>query len=82
MIKYRICLKNTTHTRLESGNIEATRKGNVNVFAKFYKDLFSKKNDEREDTQDSEARPEKTLVTMLTITLKTMSKTHTSQNSP
>ena len=43
--------------RIKSGNTEATRKGISNVFAKFYKVLFSSKNDERKDERDSEARP-------------------------
>ena len=47
-----------THMRNEAGNIEATRK--ANVFAKFYKDLYSSKNDERKDEKDSEARLENT----------------------
>ena len=48
-----------THMRNKSGNIEATRKGIANVFA-FYNDLFSIKNNEIKDAQDSEAGLENT----------------------
>ena len=46
--------------RNKSGNIEATRKGIANVFAEFHEDLYSNKNDERKEKQDSEAGPENT----------------------
>ena len=36
------------------------RKGIANVFAEFHEDLYSSKNDERKDKQDSEAGPENT----------------------
>ena len=46
--------------RNKSGNIEATRKDIGGVFVEFYKGLFSRKNDETKDKQDSEAGPENT----------------------
>ena len=49
-----------THMRNKSGNIYAKRKGIANVFAEFYKDLYSSKNDGRKDEKDSEARFENT----------------------
>ena len=49
-----------TLVRDRSGNIEATRKRIANVFVVFYKYLYSNKNDERKDKQDSEAGPENT----------------------
>ena len=68
--------------RNKSGNIEAMRKGITNVFAEFYKDLYSKKNDEIKTTNGTAKQDLKTLVTILTMILKTVSKTDTSQNSP
>ena len=58
------------------------RNGIANVFAEFYKDLYSKKNDEIKTTNGTAKQDLKTLVTILTTILKTMSKTDTSQNSP
>ena len=58
------------------------RKGITNVFAEFYKDLYSKKNDEIKTTNRTAKQDLKTLVTILTMILKTVSKTDTSQNSP
>ena len=51
----------SSHIREASlGNIEATRKGIADVVAKFCKDLYSSKNDERKDKQSSEAGLENT----------------------
>ena len=58
------------------------RKGITNVFAEFYKDLYSKKNDEIKPTNGTAKQDLKTHVTVLTMILKTVSKTDTSQNSP
>ena len=55
------------------------RKGITNVFAEFYKDLYSKRNDERKTTNRTAKQDLKTLVTILRMTLKTVSKTDTSQ---
>ena len=70
-----------THIRNKSGNIDAKREGIANLFAKFYKDLHSSKNDERK-TRKTAKQDLKTLATTLTMILKTMSKTDTSLNSP
>ena len=56
--------------RNKSGNIEAMEKGITNVFAEFYKDLYSKKNDEIETTSRIAKQDLKTLV--LTMILKTV----------
>ena len=50
-------------------------KGITNVFAEFYKDLYSKKNDEIKTTNGTAKQDLKTLVTILTMILKTVSKT-------
>ena len=42
--------------RNESGNIEATRKGIANIFAKFYKDPTHKRKTMKKDEKDNEAR--------------------------
>ena len=68
--------------RNKSGNIEAMRNGITNVFAEFYKDLYSKKNDEIKTTSGTAKQDLKTLAAILTMVLKTVSKTDTSQNSP
>ena len=72
-----------THMRNEVGNIEATRKGIANIFAKFFQDLYSSNNDEGKD-EDNEARLENTSYHADDDKkiLKTMNKTDTSQNSP
>ena len=46
--------------RNEAGDMEATKKGIANTFAKFYEDLYSNQNDERKDEEDNEARLENT----------------------
>ena len=43
-----------THMRNKSGHIEATRKGIAKVFAKYNKDLYSRKTDERKDETRAE----------------------------
>ena len=43
-----------TQMRNEAGDIEATRKGVANTFAKFYEDLYSSRNDARKDEEDNE----------------------------
>ena len=47
-----------THMRNKWGTTKATRKGIAKVFAEFYKDLFSRKQDETKDNQSSESRLE------------------------
>ena len=54
----------TTHMRNKPSNIEATRKGIANVFAKFYNDPYSRKNDERKETRRTAKQDLKTFVTM------------------
>ena len=70
-----------THTRNKSINLEATRKGIANTFAEFCQDLYPGKNDERKTSRTAK-NDLKILVTMMTMILKTMSKTGTSKNSP
>ena len=48
------------HMRNKLGSIEATRKSFSNVLAKFYKFIYSNKNDEAKDKHSSEAGPENT----------------------
>ena len=47
------------------------RKGITNVFAEYYKDLYSKKNNEIKTTNRTANQDLKTLVTILTMLLKT-----------
>ena len=53
------------------------RKGITNVFADFYKDLYSKKNDEIKTTSRTAKQDLKTLATILTMILKTVRARHT-----
>ena len=48
------------------------RKGITNVFAEFFKDLYSKKNNEIKTTNRTANQDLKTLVTILTMLLKTV----------
>ena len=82
--KYRLFLFNSKNGRehqdkkKESSHhaYAATIKGIANVFAELYKDLYSSENDETE-TNKAAKQDLKTLVTILTKTLKTMCKTDT-----
>ena len=47
-----------THMRNEVGDIEASRKGIANTFAKFHEDLYSRRNGERKDEKDNDGRRE------------------------